>query len=135
MVAPENVSVATLNTTTLVVKWQALDPCDWSGEPEGYVVRCTLTFDLGCLRPVPLLVPTSLLLWPPLSLCLQITVTDLTSDRVVRENVSWYHQTVHLVPGRGRSYNVSVSAVNSEGEGPPSIPITFTVEGRSHDVA
>ncbi len=64
------------------------------------------------------------------SLCLiQVAVTDLTTGIEVRENVSWYHQTVHLVPGRGRSYNISVSAVNSEGEGPPSTTITFTVDG------
>ena len=130
MVAPENVTVETLNTTTLVVRWQALDPCDWSGEPEGYVVRCTLTLDLGCLRPVPSLVPTLPVAFGLRSpSCLQITVTDLTSGRVVRENVSWHHQTVHLVIGSRRRYNVSVSAVNSEGEGPPSIPVTSPVDG------
>ena len=69
---------------------------------------------------------------------IQIVVTDLTAGSEVRKNVSRYHHTVYLVPGRGRSYNVSVSAVNSEGEGPPSTPITFTMDGtyirRSHDV-
>ena len=39
MVAPANVSVETLNASTKVVRWQALSPCDWSGEREGYVVR------------------------------------------------------------------------------------------------
>ena len=48
MVAPKNVSVEALNTTTWVLRWQALDPCEWSGESEEYVVRCTLTFDPGC---------------------------------------------------------------------------------------
>ena len=58
-------------------------------------------------------------------------MTDLTTSREVRKMVSWHHQTVHLVVRRGRSYNVSVSAVNSEGVGPPSTPVTFTVQGRS----
>ena len=125
MVAPENVSVETLNASTKVVRWQALSPCDWSGEPKGYVVRWTLTFDLDRLALLhlsgqsPPVVPSQRLL--------QVAVTDLTTSSEVRQMVSWRHQTVYIVLRRGRSYNVSISAVNSEGVGPPSIPVTFTV--------
>ena len=65
---------------------------------------------------------------------MQVAVTDLTAGSEVQKLVSWHHKRVYLVLRRGRSYNVSVSAVNSEGEGPPSTPITFTVQGRTHDV-